>query len=91
MTSIAFDTLDASATLRAAGLDEGVARAIVDVVKRTADLPDVTTLATRHELDVAVKGLHQRMDTLQTLIFAGFGLNLGAILAMGAFLYNVSK
>lgn len=87
MTSIAFDTLDASATLRAAGLDEGVARAIVQVVSRTADLPDISKLATKGDID----RIDKRIDGLERLIFASIAFNLTGFVAMGGLLYAVLK
>lgn len=50
MTSIAFDTHDAVKTLRNAGVDERSAEAMVEVMKRTTDLPRVDHLATKADI-----------------------------------------
>jgi len=94
MTSITFDTLDASSRLRAAGLDERVATAIVEVVKRAADLPDISQLATKadiEKLEKGVDGLEKRFDDLRTLVFASMAFNLTGFLAVGGFLYAVLR
>lgn len=87
MTSIAFDTLGASKRLRDAGLQEGVAEAIVDVVRRTADLPDIGQLATKADIE----RLDKRIDDLRALVFASMAFNLTGFLAVGGFLYAVLK
>ncbi len=51
MTSIAFDTLQASKILRDAGIGEAQAEAFVKIVQQTADLPDITNLATRQDVE----------------------------------------
>jgi len=94
MTSITFDTLDALARLRAAGLDENVAVAIVDVVKRTADLPDTSIFAQKSDVLVLrtdIERLEKRIDQLQSLMLMLFGLNVASVLGVGAFLYAVLK
>ncbi|MET3666421.1 hypothetical protein [Caulobacter sp. 1776] len=50
MTAIAFDTLNASKRLREAGMDERAAEAIVELVRQTTMLPDISDLATKTEL-----------------------------------------
>jgi len=51
VNAIAFDTLDASKTLRNAGVDERTAEAIVAVVQRTVELPPTDHLATREQVE----------------------------------------
>jgi hypothetical protein len=50
MTAIAFDTLSASKRLREAGMDERAAEAIVELVRQTARMPDISNLATKDDL-----------------------------------------
>ena len=50
MTAIAFDTLSASKRLREAGMDERAAEAIVELVQQTAQMPDISNLATKDDL-----------------------------------------
>jgi hypothetical protein len=50
MSSVAFDTHEAVSDIRKAGANEQLAEAIVRVVQRTADLPDISTLATKADL-----------------------------------------
>lgn len=89
MTSIPFDTLGASKRLREVGLQESVAEAIVDVVRRNG--PEASSGATKADLLATEKALHQWIDDLRTLIFAGVAFNLTGILAVGGFLYAVLK
>jgi len=56
MTAIAFDTLSASKRLREAGMDERAAEAIVELVQQTAQMPDISNLATKDDLrDLAAR------------------------------------
>lgn len=87
MTSITFDTMDAARSLRNAGMDERTAEAIVSVVRRTADLPNIDNLATKDDL----RATNTRIDDLRTVLFASIGFNLAGFLAVGGFLYTVLK
>ena len=87
MTAITFDTLDASARLRATALDEDVAKAIVQVVSRTADLPDISKLATKDDIARLDKGL----DQMQAFLITLFGVNIATALGTTALLYNLLK
>lgn len=91
MTSITFDTLAAARTLRSAGLDEKTAEAIVAVVQRTTVLPTIDHLATKDQLESVEKRLLASIGDLRTLMFAMFGMNITAVLGMGAFLFTVLK
>lgn len=62
MTSIAFDTLNASTRLREAGMDERTAKAIVEIVSQTASLPDTSNVATKHDLQLGAAKLESYMD-----------------------------
>lgn len=56
MTAIAFDTLSASKRLREAGMDERAAEAIVELVQQTAQMSDISNLATKDDIrDLATK------------------------------------
>lgn len=57
MTPFAFDTLSASKRLREAGMEEGVAEAVVSVFQHTATMPDISHLATRDDVGVLRKDL----------------------------------
>jgi hypothetical protein len=50
MASVSFDTYRAVKEIREAGASEPLASAIVQAMQRTADLPDVSTLATRDDV-----------------------------------------
>jgi hypothetical protein len=50
MTAIAFDTLSASKRLREAGMEQRMAEAIVEIVQQTANMPDISHLATKDDL-----------------------------------------
>ena len=52
MNAIAFDTHASFKRLKDAGLNDAQAEAVVDVVSRTADLPDISQLATKADLAV---------------------------------------
>jgi hypothetical protein len=75
MTSIAFNTLQASRKLRDAGVDERTAEAIVEVVSQTTDLPDMSKLATKADLDVLRREfgdqLRQQLVTMITITLGG--------------------
>lgn len=51
MTPFAFDTLSASKRLREAGMEEGVAEAVVSIFQHAAMTPDVSHLATKEDLE----------------------------------------
>ena len=70
MTAIAFDTLSASKRLREAGMDERAAEAIVDIMRDTTELPDVTDLATKTELSLARADLKTEIASVKTDISA---------------------
>lgn len=54
MTPFAFDTLDASRRLREAGMDQGVAEAVVSVFQHAADVSDLATKeGVKRDLDFA--------------------------------------
>jgi hypothetical protein len=56
MTPFVFDTLSASKQLREAGMDEGVAEAVVSVFQHAAATPDISHLATKADIaDMATK------------------------------------
>ncbi len=61
MTSVAFDTHRAVKALREAGVEERQAEAITQIVQQTADLPDVTTLATKADLAAALAKLETKL------------------------------
>ncbi len=65
MVALAFDTLDAARTLRNAGVDERTAEAIVHVVQRTAELPDISHLATKDDF-AALRADIARLDPAST-------------------------
>jgi len=50
MSSVAFDTHQAVKNIREAGANEHLAEAIVRELTRTADLPDISNLATKGDL-----------------------------------------
>lgn len=94
MTVLAFDTLDASRQLRDAGADERLAEAVVRVVSQTVVLPSIEHLATKAEMDALraeVKGLSDRVNTLQAFVVAGTAIYLGGLVGLGGFLYAVLK
>lgn len=51
MAALAFDTLEASKTLRNAGVEERAADAFVEIVRRTTELPDISHVATKADLN----------------------------------------
>jgi|SRR5215217_1419815 len=56
MTPFAFDTLSASKRLREAGMEEGVAEAVVGVFQHAAETVDISHLATKEDIaDMATK------------------------------------
>lgn len=98
MSVIAFDTLEATKTLRSAGVEERTAEAIVAVVQRTVELPPTDHLATRDQLvqlenkvEAMDRRLSGRIDDLRTVLFAGVAFNLAGFLGVAAFLYAVLK
>ena len=70
MAAIAFDTLSASKRLREAGMDERAAEAIVDIMRGTTELPDVTDLATKTELALARADLKAEIAIVRTDVSA---------------------
>jgi hypothetical protein len=50
MGSISFDTLGASKRLREAGMDERLAETVVELFQHTANMPDISHLATKDDL-----------------------------------------
>ena len=95
MTTITFDTLDAARSLRAAGVDEKTAEAIVAVVQRTADLPDINGLATKAQIDDRIDNLEKRLigaiGDLRAVTFGLFLTNMTAVLGVAALVYNLLK
>ena len=98
MNAIAFDTLDATKTLRGAGVDERMAEAIVSVVQRTVELPPTDHLATRVQVDaqfeavrVQIDGLTKRFDDLKATVYAAVGFQTVGLVGVAAFLYAVLK
>ena len=70
MTAIAFDILSASKRLREAGMDERAAEAIVDIMRSTTELPDISDLATKTELSLARADLKTEIASVKTDISA---------------------
>jgi len=71
MTAIAFDTLSASKRLCEAGMDERAAEAIVELVQQTAQMPDISNLATKDDVrnlatKAEVSGLATRAELQAT-------------------------
>jgi hypothetical protein len=64
MSSVAFDTHEAVSDIRKAGANEQLAEAIVRVVQRTADLPDISTLATKADLAALAIATKADLDAL---------------------------
>ncbi len=65
MNAIAFDTHASFKRLKDAGLNDAQAEAVVDVVSRTADLPDISQLATKEDLALLradMVGVETRLD-----------------------------
>lgn len=62
MTPFAFDTLSASKQLREAGMDQGVAAAVVAVFQHAASTPDISHLATKVDIaDMATRSGIERL------------------------------
>ena len=68
-------------------MEEATANAIVDVVSRTANLPDISKLATKED----IARLDKRLDQMQAIMFMLFGVNTATVLGVAAFLYTVLK
>ena len=68
--NVAFDTLNASKRLRDAGLEERAAEAIVDIMRDTTELPDVSDLATKTELALTRADLKAEIAGVRTDISA---------------------
>lgn len=86
MTAITFDTLQASRRLRDAGVDERTAEAIVEVVSQTTELPDISKLATKADLELLEmrirKDTSEQMRGLLMNIFAGVAAIVGLATAI---------
>ncbi len=65
MTPFAFDTLSASKQLREAGMEQGVAEAVVAVFQHAASPPDIGHLATKDDLETLRMATKQDLETLR--------------------------
>ncbi len=83
MSTVPFDTLSASKRLREAGVAEGTAEAIVELIQQTTMLPDISELATRSELqavkaelksDIALTEARIRADLSEKIRLQGWAL-----------------
>ena len=94
MASVAFDTHRAVKALREAGVEERQAEALTQVVQQTADLPDVSILATKADLGVLkadLEGAISKLETKLTWLIVVLGA-LGAFANGGfAFLTKVLR
>lgn len=63
MTPFSFDTLGASKQLREAGMEQGMAEAVVAVFQHVASIPDISHLATKDDLADEVKAMCGEMAT----------------------------
>lgn len=70
MTPFAFDTLSASKRLREAGMEEGVAEAVVSVFQHAAETVDIGHLATKDDVNT----LRGDLEALRVSTKADFGL-----------------
>ena len=69
MNAIAFDTHASFKRLKDAGLNDAQAEAVVEVVSGTADLPDISQLATKADLAVLkadVASVETRLEAKMT-------------------------
>ncbi|MBP7704253.1 MAG: hypothetical protein KA105_03070 [Caulobacter sp.] len=65
MTPFAFDTLSASKQLREAGMEQGMAEAVVAVFQHAASPPDIGHLATKDDLETLRMATKQDLETLR--------------------------
>lgn len=65
MTPFVFDTLSASRQLREAGMQEGVAEAVVSVFQHAATMPDISHLATKSDVEALGMATKSDLDALR--------------------------
>jgi aspartate/glutamate racemase len=88
MTSVAFDTHRAVKALREAGVEERQAEAITQIVQQSADLPDVTTLATKADLSATKSDLEAAIAKLESkLVWLVVALGAVGAFANGGFVF----
>ncbi|ATQ42647.1 DUF1640 domain-containing protein [Caulobacter mirabilis] len=81
MTPFVFDTLSASKRLREAGMEEGVAEAVVSVFQHAAAMPDISHLATKDDLEglrLAAKTDVEMLRSEMTSEFAAVGVEMAS-------------
>ncbi len=66
MMSLVFDTHAAATRFKAAGFSDDQVEALVAVTRETTGLPDISTLATKSDLDQVETRLNHRIDQLDT-------------------------
>ncbi len=66
MKSLVFDTHAAATRFKAAGFSDDQVEALVAVTRETTGLPDISTLATKSDLDQVETRLNHRIDQLDT-------------------------
>jgi outer membrane murein-binding lipoprotein Lpp len=66
MKSLVFDTHAAATRFKAAGFSDDQVEALVAVTRETTGLPDISTLATKSDLDQVETRLNHRIDQLET-------------------------
>ncbi len=89
MTSIAFDTHAAANRFKRAGFTEDQVEALVEITRETTSLPDISTLATKSDIqrleskiDTEVAGLGVRIGGLESKIdaeIARLGVRIGGL------------
>jgi len=82
--TLAFDTLKAADSLREAGVDERAAKAIVAIVQRTTELPDIAHLATKTDLALLKSDLEAFEHRIDAKISEKLRQQLLAFLALNA-------
>ena len=76
MNSIPFDTLEAADEFKSAGFTDTQVKTLVKVIRKTADLPDVSTLATKADLaTLKVEIANAKLQSI-TIILSGMAVLL---------------
>jgi hypothetical protein len=95
MNAMAFDTHDAANRFKAAGFTEEQVEALVEVTRRTTALPDVSTLATRADLNGEIGSLRSELKTeiasVKTMIASAQVQTITVILTAVAAMLVVSR
>jgi hypothetical protein len=89
MTVIAFDTHAAANRFKRAGFTEDQVEALVEITRETTSLPDISTLATKSDIqrleakiETEIAGVETRMGRLEAKIdteIAGIGTRIGRL------------